>query len=79
LLAVLAVPACAGGLCRHAASGVLAPLYGGGYAPLDCAATRRAGATAGDHAGRCWPCDAPAPTVPGSQLVPRPQNARDDV
>jgi hypothetical protein len=37
VLAVLAVPAYAGGLC-HRASG-LPPLYGGGYTPLDCAAT----------------------------------------
>jgi len=38
LLAVLAVPAEAGGL-RHHASILLSPLYGGGYTPLDCAAT----------------------------------------
>jgi hypothetical protein len=37
VLAVLAVPAYAGGLCHRA--GVLPPLYGGGFAPLDCAAT----------------------------------------
>jgi hypothetical protein len=38
VLAVLAVPAYAGGLCRGS-SGGLPPLYGGGYTPLDCAAT----------------------------------------
>jgi hypothetical protein len=40
ILAVLAVPAYAGGLCHRA--GGLPPLYGGGYTPLDCAATARA-------------------------------------
>jgi hypothetical protein len=39
VLAVLAVPAYAGGLCYRASGGGLPPLYGGGYAPLDCAAT----------------------------------------
>jgi len=40
LLAVLAVPSHAGGLRHHPPSGsVLAPLYGGGYTPLACAAT----------------------------------------
>jgi hypothetical protein len=48
LAALLAVPAHAGGL---------PPLIGGGYVPLDCAATvspRRPGATAaGDYVVRC--------------------------
>lgn len=39
VLAVLAVPAYAGGLCYRAGGGALPPLYGGGFAPLDCAAT----------------------------------------
>ena len=39
VLAVLAVPAYAGGLCHRAGGGALPPLYGGGFAPLDCAAT----------------------------------------
>jgi hypothetical protein len=39
VLAVLTVPAFAGGLYHRAAGGVLPPLYGGGFAPLDCAAT----------------------------------------
>jgi hypothetical protein len=39
LLAALAVPAHAGGLRHHAYGGVIPPLYGGGYTPLDCAAT----------------------------------------
>src|SRR5262245_2504554 len=39
VLAVLAVPAYAGGLCHRASGGGLPQLYGGGYAPLDCAAT----------------------------------------
>lgn len=39
VLALLAVPAYAGAACHRASCGVLAPLYGRGYAPLDCAAT----------------------------------------
>jgi hypothetical protein len=39
VLAVLAVPAYAGGLCYRASGGGLPPLYGGGFTPLDCAAT----------------------------------------
>jgi hypothetical protein len=39
VLALLAVPAHAGAACHRASCGVLAPLYGRGYAPLDCAAT----------------------------------------
>ena len=39
VLAVLAVPAYAGGLCYRGSGGGLPPLYGGGFTPLDCAAT----------------------------------------
>jgi hypothetical protein len=39
LLVALAMPAHAGARRHHGPSGVLAPLYGGGYTPLDCAAT----------------------------------------
>src|SRR6266545_7639153 len=39
VLAVLTVPAFAGGLYHRAGGGALPPLYGGGFAPLDCAAT----------------------------------------
>jgi hypothetical protein len=38
LLAMLIVPAHAGAL-RHYSGPLLSPLYGGGYTPLDCAAT----------------------------------------
>jgi len=38
VLAVLVGPA-QGGALRHYPSPLLSPLYGGGYAPLDCAAT----------------------------------------
>ena len=39
VLALLAVPAYAGAACHRASCGVLASLYGRGYAPLDCTAT----------------------------------------